>query len=600
MNPTYHPFTTKNKRSFAGLVLLLLGVTLFLCFSSSLQAQEITKKWKAADGNLSWRFADDELGKRFIYRKGKQTIQGTWELANKNIELTYSDPNKPKPVPKLTPQQLADSLAVDSNYVAPKQPVYNPPIPLQLNIKQASADALVLQGGGKNYQLQYRDERSAIGKILDNSILRGIIGIICLLFICFLLSNNRKAINWRLVGSGILLQLLFGFLVLKNPYVSAFFQFIADFFVSVLNFSEKGARFLFGNLTSDFGIGAIFAFKILPTVVFFSALSSLLYYLGILQKVTYGIAWVMSRTMRLSGAESLAAAANVFIGQTEAPLVVKPYLDKMTKSEIMCLMTGGMATIAGGVFAAFIGFLGGDDPVQQSTFAKHLLTASIMSAPAAIVAAKMLFPETEKVEEKLEVPAESIGSNALEAISNGTTEGLKLAVNVGAMLLVFLAMVEMVNTMLLYIGQIGDLNGTIAADPNYVVGDPSDKPGLRLEYLFGYIFAPIAWILGVPSTDIVAIGQLLGQKTILNEFLAYISMGNMKATGVLTEAKSLIIATYALCGFANIGSIGIQLGGIGALAPSQKTTLAELGVKALIGGTIACFLTATIAGMLLG
>jgi CNT family concentrative nucleoside transporter len=398
------------------------------------------------------------------------------------------------------------------------------------------------------------------------------------------------------------LQIVFGLLVLKVPFVGKAFQFIADFFVVVLNFSSKGAAFLFGNLVNDQSIGAIFAFKILPTVIFFSALSSMMYYLGFLQKITYGFAWVMSRTMRLSGAESLAAAANIFIGQTEAPLVVKPYLDKMTKSEIMCLMTGGMATIAGGVFAAFVGFLGGEDVEQQRLFAKHLLSASIMSAPAAIVAAKMLFPEVhpEKVERDLNVSKEKIGSNLLDAISNGTTEGLKLAVNVGAMLLVFLAMVEMANTCLLAIGDMLNINEMVGKDPNYVVGNPEDKVGLRLEYLLGYIFAPLAWIIGVPSPDIVAVGQLLGQKTILNEFIAYISMGSMKASGSLVEAKSLLISTYALCGFANISSIGIQIGGIGALAPSQRGTLAELGIKSLIGGTIACLLTSVIAGMLIG
>ncbi len=300
--------------------------------------------------------------------------------------------------------------------------------------------------------------------------------------------------------------------------------------------------------------------------------------------------------MCLSGAESLAAAANVFIGQTEAPLVIKPYLDKMSKSEIMCLMTGGMATIAGGVFAAYIGFLGGGDEAQQLLFAKHLLSASIMSAPAAIVAAKILYPETRKdIDQVITVTQEDVGSNVLDAISRGTTDGLKLAVNVAAMLLVFLAFVAMIN------GFLFDLIGSNTGLNAYIKDFTDGRyEGLQLQMILGYLFAPVAWLIGVPFEDVLSIGQLLGEKTILNEFVAYASMGSMKTSGVLMNEKSLIIATYALCGFANLGSIGIQLGGIGAIAPNQRQTLAELGVKALIGGTVAAFFTAVIAGMLYG
>ena len=294
--------------------------------------------------------------------------------------------------------------------------------------------------------------------------------------------------------------------------------------------------------------------------------------------------------MRLSGAESLNAAGNIFLGQTEAPLLIRPYLDKMTKSEILCVMVGGMATIAGGVMAAYIGFLGGDDVERQKLFAMHLLSASIMSAPAAIVASKMLFPQTESVDRDLKVNKERIGSNVIEAIANGTTDGLKLAVNVGAMLLAFTAFMAMFNSIFLGLGNVIGINDNIASATN------NTYSGLSLDYLFGIIMAPVAWLLGTPSGDILAVGQLLGEKTIINEFVAYASLGEMKDT---LDEKSIIIATYALCGFSNFASIGIQIGGIGALAPNQKTNLSQLGIRALLGGTVACFFTAAIAGMII-
>ncbi len=439
-------------------------------------------------------------------------------------------------------------------------------------------------------------------------IIRGIIGILGLLLIAFLFSNNRKKIDWRLVIIGLGLQIIFALLVLKVPFARSVFDGISKFFVDILKFSDAGAEFVIGKwpdvtqlydgVTSEvFTVGYIFAFKVLPTIIFFSALSSFLYYIGFLQLVIYGIAWVMKRAMRLTGAESLAAAANIFIGQTEAPLVVKPYLDKMSKSELMTLMTGGMATIAGGVLAAYIGFLGGSDEASQQEFATHLLTASIMSAPAALLVAKMLFPETNKdaLDKDLRVPRDKVGSNVLDAISNGTKDGLRLAVNVGAMLLVFTAFMFMFNYFLQEkIGVWTGLNEIIAERTNGMY------KGFTLQYILGLVFSPIAWLIGVAKEDIVAVGQLLGEKTILNEFFAYASLGQLKGTGVITNQKSIIIATYALCGFANFASIGIQIGGIGAIAPSRQSELAALGVKALIGGTIACFLTATIAGMLVG
>lgn len=439
------------------------------------------------------------------------------------------------------------------------------------------------------------DEERSLG-ISADSVMRGIIGMVFLLLVCFLLSNNRKEINWKLVLTGLALQLIFAVLVLKVDFVANIFDWISDKVVKFLNFSEKGAEFLFGGLVSDQStFGYIFAFKVLPTIVFFSAFTSLLYYLGVLQKIVKVFAWVMSRTMRLSGAESLAAAANIFIGQTEAPLVVKPYLDKMTQSEMMCLMVGGMATIAGGVLAAFIAFLGGDSDIEKVYFAKHLLTASIMSAPAAIIIAKMLYPETEEVDRNLDISKDKIGTNVLDAISRGTTEGLKLAVNVGAMLLVFTAIIAVFNWITIdWIGGPTGWNDSIAkaTDGRY--------PGLSMQYILGNLFAPVAWIIGVPLEDITTVGQLLGEKTILNEFFAYATLSELKQSGVITNYRSIVIATYALCGFANFASIGIQIGGIGVLAPSQRSTLARFGIKALIGGTVAALLTATIAGMLIG
>jgi CNT family concentrative nucleoside transporter len=458
--------------------------------------------------------------------------------------------------------------------------------------QEEAMPAIIPETSNSNLQL---DESQSVG-VNANSIGRGLIGMVFLLLVCFLLSAIRRKINWRLVATGLALQVIFAVLVLKVSYVARIFDFISRKVVQFLSFSEKGAEFLFGGLVTDMTtFGYIFAFKVLPTIVFFSAFTSLLYYLGILQLFVKAFAWVMSKTMRLSGAESLAAAANIFIGQTEAPLVVKPYLDKMTKSEMLCLMVGGMATIAGGVLAAFIAFLGGDDPIQQAQFAKHLLTASIMSAPAAIIIAKMLYPETEEVDRKLDISKDKIGTNVLDAISRGTTEGLKLAVNVGAMLLVFTAVIAVFNWIFIdWIGAPTGLNDVIAASTD------GRYEGLSLQYLLGNIFAPIAWIIGVPTEDITAVGQLLGEKTILNEFFAYASLSAMKASGTIVHYRSIVIATYALCGFANFASIGIQIGGIGVLAPKQRPVLAKFGIKALIGGTVAALLTATIAGMLIG
>ena len=459
-----------------------------------------------------------------------------------------------------------------------------------------SENSLVLNENSINYAFtksKIIPEEIVTSSITINSISRGILGIFSLLLIAFLFSRNRKGIDWMLVAKGLGVQIVFALLILKVSIVSSAFEFVGKIFTKIISFTQDGTMFLF----KSFSTGTIesplmnFVVMILPTVIFFSALTSLFYYWRIIPKIVYGFAWLMKSTMGLSGPESVAAAGNIFLGQTESPLLVKPYLDKMTMSEMMCLMSGGMATIAGGVLAAYIGFLGGDDPVQQIIFAKHLLAASVMSAPAAVVSAKILLPEKEAFETKLEVAKSDMGSNALEAISKGTTDGLRLAVNVGAMLLVFIGLMSMANFILFKVGDWTTLNTLIENNTHY--------SKLSFNMILGYIGAPIVWLMGVCREDMFLVGQLLGEKTVLNEFVAYVSLGEMKNAGVFVEQKSIIIATYILCGFANFASIGIQIGGIGALAPKRKGDLASLGFLALIGGTLASLFTAVIVGMLI-
>lgn len=422
------------------------------------------------------------------------------------------------------------------------------------------------------------------------SVLRGILGLVVMVGLGYLLSSDRKRINWRLVISGVLMQLLLAVLVFKVGFVRSGLEWVAEGFAQITEFTKEGSAMLFPALLDTESFGFMFAFQVLPTIIFFSALTSVLYYYKVLQRLVYAFAWLMNKTMHLSGAESLSAAANIFVGQTEAPLVVKPYISKMTKSEILCLMAGGMATIAGGVLLSYIDLLGGMDDVRRTEVATHLLTASIMSAPAAIVIAKMLLPESEDIDRNMEIHTEEIGGNALESITNGTTDGLKLAVNVGAMLLVFTAFVAMINVLLSNVGGAVGLNNWIAANvPGY--------DSFSLQFIMGGIFAPIAWLIGVPVDDLMISGQLLGEKTILNEFYAYNTLGLIKDTGAIAHHKTMVILEFALCGFSNIASIGIQIGGISTIAPEQKGTLAKLGIKALIAGTIACLMTATIAGM---
>ncbi|MEM0931539.1 MAG: nucleoside transporter C-terminal domain-containing protein, partial [Bacteroidota bacterium] len=378
--------------------------------------------------------------------------------------------------------------------------------------------------------------------------------------------------------------------------VKLIFEKIGEVFVSILDFTRAGSKFLFEGLVVDMDtFGFIFAFQVLPTIIFFSALTSVLFYLGIIQKVVRALAWLLTKSLGISGAESLSIAGNIFLGQTEAPLLIKAYLEKMNKSEILLVMIGGMATVAGAVLAAYIGFLGGDDPALRLVFAKHLLAASVMAAPGAIVVSKILYPQTEKVNTDVKVSAEKIGANILDAIANGTTEGLKLALNVGAMLLVFVAFIAMINGILGWVGDLTTFNTWIAANSPY--------DSFSLEAVLGTVFAPLMWLIGVSNEDVMLMGQLLGIKLAASEFIGYIQLAELKTmTNTLhfTYNKSVIMATYMLCGFANFASIGIQIGGIGSLAPGQRKTLSEFGMKAVLGGSLASLLSATIAGMILG
>ncbi|SDM22797.1 concentrative nucleoside transporter, CNT family [Catalinimonas alkaloidigena] len=436
-------------------------------------------------------------------------------------------------------------------------------------------------------------------------IVRGLLGIVLLLGIATLLSRHRRSIDWRLVGIGVVLQIVFGVLITQVSWITDAFNVLSRGFVVLLSFAADGARFLFSGLavnsyndpeSAGHSMGVIFAFQVLPTVIFFSTVSAGLYYLGILQKIVFGIAWVMAKTMRLSGAESLSAAGNIFLGQTEAPLLVRPFVPRMTRSELMCLMTGGMATIAGGVLAAYVSFLGGNSIEEQTRFAAYLLSASIMNAPAGIVMAKIFVPEEhpESIDHELKVNKDTLGVNLIDALSNGAAEGLKLALNIGGMLLAFIAIIAMLNYMLSdMLGNWLGLNAWVARTTGGVFQEFS------LEYLLGLLFRPLAFIMGVDWKDTLTVGSLLGQKTAINEFIAYASLADLKAAGQLAP-RSVVIATFALCGFSNFSSIAIQIGGIGGMAPNQQGTLSKLGLWALAAATLACMMTATVAGMLLG
>lgn len=511
------------------------------------------------------------------------------------------------------------------------------------NEVSSQSDSLAVQSQSDSKNILLNKDQS-MGFSIE-SLFRGLLGMISIILIAFLFSSNRRAINWQVVIVGLIIQVLLAIGVLTVPVVQAFFEFLSTIFVKILSFTSAGSEFLLGGLMDVESFGYIFAFQVLPTIIFFSALTSVLFYLGIIQKIVYALAWIMTQTMRLSGAESLSVAGNIFLGQTESPLMIKAYLEKMTKSEILLVMLGGMATLAGGVLAAYISFLGNGDRIQELLFAKHLLAASIMAAPGAVVVSKILVPQTEKINQDIEISQDKLGSNFLEAMTNGTTEGFKLAANVAAMLLVFVAFIAMFNFI---VGQMGSWSflifglftaGTIAllyfikktaikatsilallfafvVVFNYLWKLPLENATsinsyiaswtdgqyeqLSLEFILGYTFAPLMWLLGVATEDITLVGRLLGEKIIMSEFIGYVSLSELKNAGDFTHYKSIIMATYMLAGFANFASIGIQIGGIGSLAPGKKTQLSRFGMKALLGGTLASLMSATIVGMIMG
>ncbi len=573
-------------KKFFSILLVLLSLTV--------QAQSIEKNWNFSSiENINKEgIVNINKGDYFKLKEGKFS----YFLENKDSLYAYGN-------------YISQNNLLIFNYTKPKDTVR------YYNIVNLTNDKLSLSEGDITYNFsdveskevvttksEAASDNKANNEIIASqgftfqSFYRGVIGMIVLLFVAFLFSTNKRAIDWKTVGLGLGFQLLIAFGVLKVPFIQKLFNGIGQLFVSVLDFTRAGSKFLFEGLVVDMDtFGFIFAFQVLPTIIFFSALTSVLFYLGIIQKVVKLMAKLLSKVLKISGAESLSVAGNIFLGQTEAPLLIKAYLEKMNRSEILLVMIGGMATVAGAVLAAYIGFLGGDDPLLRLKFAKHLLAASVMAAPGAIVISKILYPQTEEVNTDVNVSSEKIGSNVLDAIANGTTEGLHLAMNVGAMLLVFVAFIAMINGILGWVGDVTTLNDWIAANTPY------NK--FSLEAVLGYIFAPLMWLIGVAGEDTALMGQLLGIKLAASEFVGYIQLAELKdianATH-LTYNKSVIMATYMLCGFANFASIGIQIGGIGSLAPGQRKTLSEFGIKALIGGTIASLMSATIAGMIIG
>lgn len=544
-------------------------LALFLSFTTS--AQEIEKKWQLSSSN-----------KDYLELKG-----GSYELHISSDSL----------------KQKGDYLVQD-NFIFLFENGSDSPTK-RFVIETKTDSTLTLKNRGKAYSF-FASNKATKAEVINgeikpnegfslNSLLRGILGMLALLGIAYIFSSNRKAINWKTIGIGLGVQLILAIGVLKVGFVKTGFEFVGSLFVKVLDFTRAGSEFLLGGMMNVDNFGFIFLFQVLPTIIFFSALTSLLFYLGIIQIVVKGMATVLTKLMNISGAEGLSTAGNIFLGQTEAPLMIKAYLEKMNRSEIFLVMTGGMATVAGGVLAAYISFLGGNDPVLRLEFAKHLLAASVMAAPGAIIISKILCPQTESVNTDVEVTKEKIGSNILDAIATGTTEGLKLAANVAAMLLVFIAFIAMINYTFGKIGLWTGLNDVIAANTPY--------KSFSLETILGIIFSPLMWLIGIAKEDMMLMGQLLGIKLAASEFVGYIQLAELKnvANEVhFTFNKSVIMATYMLCGFANFASIGIQIGGIGSLAPNQRKTLSEFGLKAVLGGSLASLLSATIAGMIIG
>ena len=547
---------------------LLLLILLFSC--AFLSGQNIEKKWqyqnseneylKLKDGTFKINLPSDSL-----------ILEGDYTLQGKQLFLFQETEES------LTKRFKIETLTDSSLTLKRKQKTYSFTTPKTTILKVAESPLIKNQG------------------ITFTGVARGLLGMLVLIGIAFLFSNNRKKINWKTVGIGLTAQLVLAFGILKIQFVQVFFDFVGKLFTKVLEFTRAGSEFLLGGMMDIKSFGFIFLFQVLPTIIFFSALTSLLFYLGIIQRIVKLLAIFLTKLLKISGAESLSVAGNIFLGQTEAPLLIKAYLEKMNKSEILLVMIGGMATVAGGVLAAYIGFLGGGDKILEAEFARHLLAASVMAAPGAIIISKILYPQTENIDSTIEVTKDKIGSNILDAIATGTSEGLKLAANVAAMLLVFIAFIAMLNYGLDKIGYYTGLNNLISTYTPY--------SSFSLETILGIIFSPLMWLIGVAQEDMMLMGQLLGIKLAASEFVGYIQLAELKnITNDIhfTYEKSIIMATYMLCGFANFASIGIQIGGIGSLAPNQRKTLSEFGLKAVIGGSLASLLSATIAGMIIG
>ncbi|MCH8535649.1 MAG: Na+ dependent nucleoside transporter [Flavobacteriaceae bacterium] len=565
-----------------------LLLCIFLLAGAFINAQEIEGEYQISNSVSS----SEEFTHLF-------TVESLLSFKDSTLTISSTPESNQSKLVKFDYELKEDRLLIKNN-----KAVY------KFNIQSFSDDELSLKNDSSEIKLvknkdttlpQQLKEASAHKEMIPNQsftlegFYRGVIGIFSILFLSFLFSSNRRAINWKTVGVGLTAQVILAIGVLKIPFVQGIFEFVGKIFVKILDFTAEGSEFLLGDLMNVDSYGFIFLFQILPTIIFFSALTSLLFYLGVIQIVVKGMAWVLTKLMNISGAEGLSVAGNIFLGQTESPLMIKAYLEKMTRSEILLVMIGGMATVAGGVLAAYIGFLGDGDPAKRLEFARHLLAASVMAAPGAIVVSKILYPQQEKIERTAEVSQDKIGSNILDSISNGTTEGLKLAANVGAMLLVFIAFIALINFSLESFGGWVGLNSVIAENSPY--------SSFSLESILGFVFAPIMWLIGVPKEDVMLMGQLLGIKLAASEFVGYIQLADLKNPANLLSLnyqKSVIMATYMLCGFANFASIGIQIGGIGSLAPGKRKLLSEFGMKALIGGTFASLLSATIAGMIIG
>ena len=551
-----------------------LSILLFIFSFNSIFSQSIVGDWffqniQDSNGNELFEVKKTDLlsitEKDFKYNleaKNNLQAEGSYSIANNKLSFNYNTPS--------------DTLRT-------------------YDIKLLSENELEFTENGVSYKFQRIESLIPSQGFSLSGMTKGITGMVFLIFIAFLFSKNRKAIKWKTVFIGLAAQLLLAVGVLKVNFIQQIFEFFGKIFVKTLDFTMEGSTFLLGDMMNVESFGYVFLFQVLPTVIFFSALTSVLFYLGVIQKFVKALAWALTKLLNISGAESLSVAGNIFLGQTEAPLMIKAYLEKMSKSEILLVMVGGMATVAGGVLAAYIGFLGGEDEIVRLFYAKHLLTASVMAAPGAIVISKILYPQTEKINTEVHVSQEKIGSNLLDAIANGTTEGLKLAANVGAMLLVFVAFIAMINFGFEKIGTIGQINNWISSNTSY------DQ--LSIEFILGYTFSPLMWLIGVAKEDMALMGQLLGIKLAVSEFIGYMQLAELKDITNLIHfkyEKSIIMATYMLCGFANFASIGIQIGGIGSLAPGQRKNLSEFGFLALIGGTLASLLSATFAGMIIG